>query len=159
MGGKWLKPDRYDIVAKQPAGTTQDQRPGMLQALLAERFRLVVHRGSRQLPVYAMVVAKGGPKVQPVEPANGGVTSGAGRLSAKAVPMSRLASFLAGPGAQLDHPVIDRTGLQGVYTFTLEWTPDGLFSALKDQLGLKLEPGKSMMDVIIVDRADKPTGN
>jgi uncharacterized protein (TIGR03435 family) len=159
IGQGWLKPERYDIVAKSPAGVTQSERPAMLQAMLAERFKLAVHRGEREMPVYALVVAKGGPKLQAVERGNGGVTGGAGKLTAKSVPVSRLASFLAGPKLQLGHPVVDRTGLSGTYSFTLEWTPDDLFAALQEQLGLKLEVSKSTVDVIIVDHAERPSEN
>ncbi len=157
--GQKLPPDRYDITARAPSGASPDQRPAMLQALLAERFRLAVRREKRELPVYALVLAKGGPKLQEVEPANGGISSGAGKLVATAVPVSRLASFLAGPRLQLGHPVVDRTGLSGVYTFTFEWKPEELFADLEEQLGLKLTAAKGEVDVVIVDHAERPTEN
>ncbi len=159
LGQNRLKPDRYDIVARVPSGRSQSDRPAMLQALLAERFKLVVHRGTRELSVYALVVAKGGPKFQSVEPANGGVKTQNGLLVATAIPISRLVSVLAGPRFQLGHPVVDRTGLSGIYTFTLEWKPDDLLANLQEQLGLKLEPSKAPVDVIIIDHAEKPIEN
>ncbi|SPE39264.1 conserved hypothetical protein [Candidatus Sulfopaludibacter sp. SbA3] len=159
LGQTWLKPDRYDIVAKMPLEARQNQRPAMLQALLAERFKLAVHREIREMPVYALVVAKGGLKIQPVEAGSGGLTGGSGKLMAKAVPLSRLAGYLAGPRLQLGHPVIDRTGISESFSFTLEYTPEDLFAALQEQLGLKLEPSKGMVDVIIVDHAEKPSEN
>ena len=159
LGQNRLRPERFDIVAKLPAGTLQEQRPAMLQALLADRFKLVVHRESREMPVYALVVAKGGAKLTAVENGNGGLTSRLGQVTGTAVPVSRLADFLGGPRLQLGHPVVDRTGLKGSFSFTLEWTPDDIFSALQEQLGLKLEASKGMVDVIVVDHAERPSEN
>jgi uncharacterized protein (TIGR03435 family) len=168
-GDKWLSADRYDIVAKAPAGVTQNQNPAMLQTLLAERFKLALHHGSKELPVYLLVVAKNGPKIQAVSPGNGGITSRPGYMSAEAITMSRLATFLSSARAQLDHTVVDRTTLSGNYTFKLEWTPDdkqsadtigpSLFTALQEQLGLKLETGKAPLDILIIDHAEKPSEN
>lgn len=123
-GEKWLGPGRYDIVAKMPSGTATDQRPAMLQTLLAERFKLAVHHGTKEMPVYLLVVAKNGPKLQAVESRDGGVNSHPGYMSAQAITMARLATFLSSARAQLEHTVVDRTGISGTYTFKLEWTPD-----------------------------------
>jgi uncharacterized protein (TIGR03435 family) len=109
----------------------------MLQTLLTERFKLAVHHGTKEMPVYLLVVARNGPRIQAVEPGNGGIASPhAGYMSAVAITMSRLATFLSGPRAQLDHATIDRTGLSGSFTFKLEWTPDDKQSA--DTLGPSL---------------------
>jgi uncharacterized protein (TIGR03435 family) len=169
-GEKWLSPDRYDIVAKIPPGVTSDQHPAMLQALLAERFKLAVHRGTKEMQVYQLIVAKGGPKMQAVETHNGGITfPRAGYISAEAVTMKRLATVLSSAKAQLEHTVVDHTGLSGVFTFRLEWTPEdrqspetlgpSLFAALQEQLGLKLDAGKAEVDTLIVDHAEKPSEN
>jgi len=168
-GEKWLASDRYDIVAKIPPGVTTSQHPAMLQALLAERFQLAVHRGTKEMPVYALIVAKNGPKLQAAESEHRGITSGPGHMSAVAITMSRLATFLSGDRAQLEHTVVDHTGLSGTFTFQLEWTPDdkqgagtpgpSIFAALQEQLGLKLEAAKAQVEILIVDHAEKPTGN
>jgi uncharacterized protein (TIGR03435 family) len=95
----------------------------------------------------------------------GVLTSHAGYLSAQAQNMARLASFLSGDRAQLGHTVLDRTGLEGLFTFTLQWVPDdkpegpSITTALQEQLGLKLEPSKAPLDVLIVDHAEKASEN
>jgi uncharacterized protein (TIGR03435 family) len=169
-GQNLLSPDRYDIVAKVPPGVTTNQHPAMLQALLAERFKLAVHHGTREMPVYLLVVAKNGPKIQAVEAGDhGGIESHSGYMSAKAITMSRLATFLSSARAQLEHAVVDHTGLSGTFTFKLEWTPDdkqgadtqgpSLPTALQEQLGLKLETGKAPMEILVIDHAEKPSEN
>jgi uncharacterized protein (TIGR03435 family) len=169
-GEKWLSPDRYDVVAKIPPGTPPEQRSALLQALLAERFQLAVHRGTKELPVYVLVVAKNGPKIQAVESAKeGGVSSGPGSMSAKGITMARLALFLSSARAQLEHTVVDHTGLKGIFTFELKWTPDdkqdastpgpSLSAALQEQLGLKLETAKAPVEILIIDHAEKPSEN
>jgi uncharacterized protein (TIGR03435 family) len=168
-GEKWLGPDRYDLVAKMPAGATEDQRPAMLRTLLAERFKLAVHRGTREMPVYLLVVAKNGPKIQAVDSHADNISSHPGYMSAEGIIMPRLAAFLSSARAQLEHTVIDHTGLSGAFTFKLEWTPDDKWSvdtagpsivaALQEQLGLKLETGKTPVEILIVDHAGKPSEN
>ncbi len=158
-GGSWLKPERYDIVAKMPAGSLQNERAAMLQSLLAERFQLAVHQEKRQMQVYALVIAKGGHKLQAVDGGIGGLTARGGQLHATAVPLSRLTDWLAGPQLQLGHPVVDRTGLSGLFTFALAWNAEEIFPQLEEQLGLKLEASKGLVDVIVVDHAAKPAEN
>jgi len=169
-GGKWLSPDRYDIIAKIRPGVSRTQYPAMLEALLAERFKLAIHRGEKEMPVYLLVVAKSGPKIQAVEAGdNGGISSHPGYMSAQAITMSRLATFLSSERAQLGHTVVDHTGLSGNFTFELEWTPDdkqeastlgpSITAALQEQLGLKLETGKAPLPILVIDHAEKPTGN
>jgi uncharacterized protein (TIGR03435 family) len=152
----------------------------MLQTLLAERFKLVVHRETRELPVYALVVAKNGPKLTKVEgSASGGdMSSSDGTVTGTAVTMARLAGFLATPRPDLGLPVVDQTGLDGWFSFTLNWTPERqliekpdskplaadapppILIALQEQLGLKLEKRKVPLEVVIVDRAERvPTEN
>lgn len=168
-GEKWLGLDRYDLVAKMPSGATEDQRPAMLRTLLAERFKLAVHRGTREMPVYLLVVAKNGPKIQAVDSHADNINSHPGYMSAEAITMSRLATFLSSARAQLEHTVIDHTGLNGAFTFKLEWTPDdkrsvdtagpSIVTVLQEQLGLKLETGKAPSEILIVDHAEKPSEN
>jgi len=170
-GGKWLGPENYDIVAKMPSGAVGDEGPAMaqaLQALLAGRFKLEIHRVTKDQPVYLLVVAKNGPKIHPVESHDGGVDSHNGSMNAESITMARLADFLSTEnGAQVGHTVVDHTGLTGYYTFKLEWTqedkqsadPPGtsLLAALQEQLGLKLEAGKVPLEMLVVDHAEKPS--
>jgi uncharacterized protein (TIGR03435 family) len=162
-GPAWLALEKYDILAKTESG---EPSPPMLQALLAERFHLEVHRETKELPVYALIVAKNGPKLKKASLAKDDLRSSLGHLTATGISMPRLAEFLARPRAGLDRPVADQTGIDGVFDFTLDWTPDdstkksadappSIFVALQEQLGLKLEARKSPMPVLIVDRAEK----
>lgn len=175
-GPDWLGGDRFDVVARHPGDSTPEQLRAMLQDFLAVRFHLALHREMRQLPQYVLVVAKGGPKIQPVTGPGGSDTrSAAGRLEASRITIQHLADLFA---RFLGQPVVNETGLQGVYSFTLEWSPDetvrmgpgpetaasstgpSLFSALQEQLGLKLEGRKGPVEVLVVDHIDRtPTEN
>ena len=181
-GPGWLDTERYDIVAKAAADARQDQHRLRLQALLADRFKLALRRETREASVYVLLVAKNGSmiKKEPGEPGDGGTTSKRGHVTAKAVSMAELAEFLAGPRAALGRPVVDKTGLEGVFSFTLDWTPEdnpgvanpgpaspgdvdpapSIFRAVQEQLGLKLEGRKAPVEMLIIDHAEKiPTGN
>lgn len=145
---KWLNTETFNVEAKVDSSTTEkmrnltseqrrvEQQP-MLQALLANRFNLTIHRETKELPVYALIVAKGGPKIQEAKPGDtypngmkdlngkghGGVMGfGRGRLTGQGVPMAFLARMLS--HRQLGRPVVDQTSLTGKYDFTLQWTPD-----------------------------------
>jgi bla regulator protein blaR1 len=172
--------DSYDISAKAEGdgALTRDQGRVILQAVLADRFHLKVHRETRDLPVYALVVGKNGPKLKESAPdtkfAAGLEMRPSARMTNTKTPMARLAEFLS---IQADRPVVDRTGLTGVYDFTLEWNlTDGqqsavgapkdadssgpsLFTAVQEQLGLKLETAKAPIEILVIDHAQKPTGN
>jgi uncharacterized protein (TIGR03435 family) len=169
----WLGSAKFDIVAKIPAGAPKDQRPAMMQALLAERFHLAVHRESKEMPAYALVLAKSGPKLQQVEPGgtsmNDNEDNNSRRIAAERASMAVLAETLA---RIVEHPVVDHTGLQGVYSLKLQYTPDNpksdgpdaagpsIYAALQEQLGLKLQTQKLPVDVIVVDHVDGvPTEN
>jgi len=157
----------------------------MLQSLLADRFRLTVHKEERQLTVYALVVSRKGFKLeesrQPPSEADDSVKFAPGRITCIKVPMSDLAMALTGPAG---HKVIDRTGISGKYDVKLEWTPNlnasapngaeppregdrpapqadgpGLFAAIEDQLGLRLVPEKGTVEVFIVDHLERPNLN
>jgi len=175
VGPDWLGTERFDIQATFAVDAQAQQVREMTQKLLAERFRQTVHRESRELPTFALVVAKGGPKIHPAEDGQPGTRSGPGQLEAHRIPMAKLADLLA---RLVGQPVVDDTGLKGLYDFTLRWSPDetqklsapgegasqsggpSIFAALQEQLGIKLEGRKGPVDVVIVDRMDKvPTEN
>jgi uncharacterized protein (TIGR03435 family) len=176
VGPDWLTTERFDIQAKFPADTSPEQVRLMMQTLLAERFKLVLHRESRQRLVYVLVVGKNGPKIQAVEGGQGRTSGMAGRLEASGISMQKLAGLLARLTGQ---QVVDETGLKGVFNFTLEWSPDetqkmplpddgaaagasgpSIFSALQEQLGLKLEGRKGPVEILVVDHIEKaPTEN
>jgi bla regulator protein BlaR1 len=182
----WAGSDRYEISAKPEEGenATQDQLKLMMQTLLADRFQLTFHRETKELPVYALVVGKNGSKLQQAEAANRPeLRMGRGMMSAKGVSMEMLANQLA---QQLGRSVIDRTGLKGQYDMKLEWTPDtseprdpmkgdvratpdaapapdaagpSIFTAIQEQLGLKLEGQKGPVDILVIDHVEKPSAN
>jgi len=182
-GPAWLSTDGWDIAATLPPNMPTDRQELMretslmLQALLADRFKLVVHRETKDQPVYELVVAKGGSKLKPSgnEKSSGekpSVRNGKGHLEFHHMPVSALLNYLYfQPGSgMVDRPVIDKTGLDGLYDFTLDWTPDSpqpdpaaigpsIFTALEEQTGLKLEPRKVPFEIIVIDHAEKPTEN
>jgi uncharacterized protein (TIGR03435 family) len=161
-GPAWLESERYDIVAKTASGAPE---PAMMRALLIERFKLAVHGGTKEFPIYVLVVAKNGPKLKKADPGGDDMSSKRGHVTARSVSMARLADFLARPRTGLGRPVVDKTGLDGVFDFTLDWTPDSdaqtseaplsIFVALQEQLGLKLETQKGPVEVLIVDHVEK----
>lgn len=163
-GPDWISTERFDIVAQFPPRTDARQVPLMLQSLLKDRFKLTTHRESKQLPVYDLVVAKGGPKFK-AESSESGITSNTNgthwHVSAK-VSMRSFANFLS---EELDRPVIDKTGLAGSYDFTIDWAADNavatndagpsIFTAVQEQLGLRLESAKGPVEIIVVDHAER----
>ncbi len=167
-GPDWIRErnTRVTIVAKAPPETPLDQLRLMMQALLAERFRLELHREPRKIAHYELTVAKGGPRLvesKPDTPA-ARVYYGVGRLAYNHMTIDRFVVLLS---RQIRQPVFDRTGLAGAYDIDLNWTPDDvtpdpdatpkpdLFSAIQRQLGLKLESSKEPLEVMVVDRAEK----
>ena len=229
-GPGWLDSERYDIVAKLPRGATKAEFMVMLQNLLAERFKLTLHREKKDLPMYALVVGKNGPTLKesadapapkdgeapkadgplaerqlrmgkdgfpmlPPGSGRGGATAialvnGNARMTATKQSMAGLAEMLSN---QLDLPVVDMTGLTGKYDFTLSFAPEGgmavkagilappsagppsgeggpgvpaasapdgesssnLFTALQEQLGLKLEQRKGPVELLVIDHLEK----
>jgi uncharacterized protein (TIGR03435 family) len=198
-GPDWLDSERFDVMAKIPEGVNRDQVPVMLQALIAERFKLTFHREKKEMGVYALVVAKGGLKMKEVDPAAKGVGQlqmmGRGHLETR-LSLSGLADFLS---RWVDRPILDMTQTKASYDIKLEWTPepgqtpkgmpagmgpggpgpgpgpggDGpggagaadnpaptIFTALQEQLGLKLEARKAPVDMVVIDHMEKaPTEN
>ena len=173
-GPSWAGSDHYDIDAKAEGDgpLTAAQSREMVQKLLSDRFQLRVHRETREMPVFAMVVGPNGPKFKPSAPdATGGPSTRTGgkgvHMQAEKGTMEQLArqlSFTAG------RPVIDRTGLAGFYSFALDWFPADrvpppdldvptMFQAVQEQLGLKLESTKGPVEKLVIDRAEKPSEN
>ncbi|MBZ5632249.1 MAG: TIGR03435 family protein [Acidobacteriia bacterium] len=186
-GPNWLDSAKYDIDAKPDSATPIPAGPAggpqmrlMLQSLLEERFKLKLHRESKEEPVYELMVARGGPKLQKatdsLKQQQRGLRMGRGQLTGTAAPMSILVTQLS---QQLGRSVIDKTGLAGQYDFELKWTPDlgqsqggpadagpqpdppgpSIFTAIQEQLGLRLESTKGPVDVLVIDYAEKPTEN
>ena len=182
---EWIDNEKYNVTGQPQAEGQPNERQlkAMVRSLLEERFRIAVHRESRELPVYAMIVATAGPKLSKNATNPDGLPSlffkGLGVLPAINASMSDLANVMQ--TAVLDRPVVDRTGLSGRFDFTLTWTPDesqfrgmgvrvpapstdpnlppGLFTAIEEQLGLKLESTRAPVEVLVVDRVEKPSDN
>lgn len=221
----WLNSDHYDVEAKMDSETAdavhkmneedgRKARQQMLRALLADRMKLVIHRETREQPLYELVVAKNGSKLQEAKPgdnhpngikgpdgvAHGGMMRmGRGEVTGQGLPVSSLAHLLT---MQLGRTVVDKTGLTGKYDFTLHWTPDEsqggmfrgpglgpgtdpapggattagpggpasadnssrdsgptIFTAIQEQLGLKLESAKGPVEVIVIDHVERPSEN
>ncbi|MGD0221946.1 MAG: TIGR03435 family protein [Terriglobia bacterium] len=211
-GPSWITSDEYDIDAKEPDGLSEElsklspdqrhEKMGLLiQSLLADRFGLKVSHATKEYPVYALVVAKNGPKLQEAKAGDtypngmkgpdghalghgGMMRMGPGELTGQGVPVTFLVQQLA---QQLGRNVLDRTGLKGNYDFTLKWTPDqssagmmqgppgggpppdnapppdasgpSVFTAVQEQLGLKLESTKGPVDILIIDHVEQPSEN
>jgi uncharacterized protein (TIGR03435 family) len=170
---------RWDIQAKAEGDRmpTRAEFRQMLQSLLADRFQLKVHHEMREMPVYALVAGKNGPKLKDADPNADatGLFSQQGRNMVITLPkasMSDIVDALNGT-AFVDRAVVDHTGLTGTYNVKLTYTPSYLryngstpdvddidiFQAVEKQLGLKLEPRKEPVDMLVVDRVEKPSAN
>ena len=167
----WLDAEKFDIVATHPAETSRDGVREMLQTLLSERFGLKMHRENRKLESYVLLVDKHGAKLQPnTDGAEGAFIWGEDHVTCRACTMAGLASRLSGPVFKLGRPVVDMTGIKGAYDFTLKWSSDAamaeglagpsIFTALEEQLGLRLEARKTAFSIVVIDHMDRtPTGN
>lgn len=169
-GPRWVASDTWDISAKAdtPLEMTREQLRPCLQALLAERFQLKIHRATRQGAILSLVAAKGGPKLK--EHSGGGLSSissstgaGKGAITGLKTTMARLAEYLAG---QAGRPVVDNTGLTAEYDFRVEWSMDddapsgpSIFTALEEQPGLKLAAARGPIEMIVIDSAQKASAN
>jgi uncharacterized protein (TIGR03435 family) len=161
----WAKSERYDIEAKSQdeAATAEDLRL-MLRNLLAERFKLAVRETTEEVAGYALLVAKGGPKVKAGDgKVRSSIGSNSGRISADNAPMERLATVLS---TQLGRPVVDITGLSGHYSFTLTFAKSdddvsapSIFTAVQEQLGLKLESKRVPTRILVIDHVERPSEN
>jgi uncharacterized protein (TIGR03435 family) len=182
-GPGWIDSDHFDIEAKvvaangaTPQPLTREQSNLMLRSLLADRFKLVVHNETKEAPIYELVIAKNGSKLQESKPeestGRNSVIFGSGRFTGHAMQLGSLISILSN---QLHRPIVDKTGLTGRYDINLHWTPDqvpgsvdatstdasgpSIFTAVQEQLGLKLQPAKAPVDVIVIDHIEQPTAN
>lgn len=184
-GPAWINNDRFDMNAKAERPSTPAELHLMLQDLLADQFKLRFHPETKELPVYVLTVDKGGPKLQPHQ----AQSAGDPWIDAAFVPpkmtwhatFAPMAYFAWRLSVQMDRPVIDRTNLVGGYDFDLAFTPElrsdtaalggpakgaemdnpgpTIFDAVRDQLGLKLERQKGPVEIMVIDRVEKPEGN
>jgi uncharacterized protein (TIGR03435 family) len=178
-GPKWVDDDRYDVEVKAQSDTqpTKAQLKVMLQKVLEDRFNLEFHREMKTLPVYALELAKGGPKFQQSKETGGDPyfrLFQRRQITAQRAPLSLLTETLS---QLMGRPVLDKTGLQGIFDFKLEWTPDAtqvrssdqpvsdddnipsLSGAVQEQLGLKLLSQKGPVEILVIDRAAKTSEN
>jgi uncharacterized protein (TIGR03435 family) len=188
-GPDWIDSDRYDIEAKAEGNPTEPQMMLMLQSLLADRFKLKVHLETRELPAYALTVAKGGPKLRQFKEGScvtrdpnvpteilstsqkpldfcGNNLLARGRWDASKVDMVRVAGALS---VLVRRRVIDKTGLSGLFDIHIAIPPDPLatndpgtpsiFTVLQEELGLKLDPDKAPGQVLVIDHVERPSQN
>lgn len=187
-GPAWFLTDKFDIegVPNTEGKPNREELTSMVQGLLADRFKLVVLHDKRELAVYALKVGKNGFKLRKSMTApNAPSGYGFGPLGTMTVTNMTMAAFASAmQRTVLDKPMVDQTGLMDKYDFTLKWTPDdsqfsqirgtgisvpaggddpnappGLYTAIQEQLGLKLEPVTALTDVLVVDHAEKPSAN
>ena len=173
---KWVNTELWDVVAKAAGPSTRDQLHQMFQTLLTDRFKLQFHNETREMRAYVLTVDKSGAKVKlnnaqdtfdfPLKP------DGSGKQIGTHVSMSYLCWVLS---QFLNAPVVDRTGLDGYYDFMLGWMPPlrqpgdqpevsptegaNLFTALREDVGLRLESGKTVVDVFVIDHIERPSEN
>ncbi len=192
-GPGWVNSTGFDVEAKVAGPEVEAfkklslrQRNALLQALLADRFHLKLHHETKVLPMYDLVVAKGGPKLKAAAPVDtspdapkspdtakphGMMTMGPGMFKAQGLPMRALASNLS---SVLEHTVVDKTGITGDYDFDLKWTPEdtvpsaddgsaessaSIFTAVQEQLGLRLQSTKGAVDTLVIDHVELPSQN
>jgi uncharacterized protein (TIGR03435 family) len=179
----WTRSERWTLEVKTTAPTNYQQKDELLQPLLADRFGLKFHRETRTMAVYVLVVAPGGPKLQPAvnDPTTGIYYGNDGnQITSKKYDIRMVARYLS--GGVLNRPVIDKTGLTGFYNIDLKWSPDParpdfvdvhnpadfpapdpnrpeIFTAIREQLGLELKAEKGPVDVVVVDHIERPSPN
>ncbi len=174
----WAEREDFDVEGKLDADTAEvfgklsrsdqtKQRQLMMQELLADRFKLRVRFETKDLPVYNLVVAKGGVKMKEAPLSeHSGYSMGMGRINSKDMEVAALVASLSNP---VGRKIIDKTGLTGKYEVDLSWawndepgsgdSGPSIFTALQEQLGLKLEPAKAPVDVVVIDHIERPSEN
>lgn len=167
-GPSWIDSASFDIEAKAVEPVDDDAvLDKMMQALLGERFRLQLHPETREMKALVLEVAKGGPKLEKAAGGDASTNASHGRMTLKSTTMDGLAERLA---RVTSLPVVNQTGIDGMYDMKLVWTPDGesstgpgsppsLVTAIQEQLGLRLETKKAPVKVLVVDHAEKPEEN
>jgi uncharacterized protein (TIGR03435 family) len=181
----WGEMQKFDVTGQPEAPGLPSivQMRGMIRQLLTDRFKLAFHRDKREMPVYAIVVGPTGHKLTKNETNPNGLPNllfrGLGVLPVNNATMAEFAGVLQ--SAVMDRPVVDKTGLTGRWDFQIRWTPDesqfgglgvrvppptndpnappGIFTAFTEQLGLKLEPTRAPVDVLVIDKVEKPSEN
>jgi uncharacterized protein (TIGR03435 family) len=173
----WTRTELWNAqgLANVPGQPTHRQMQSLVRKLLEERFGLKLHREQREMPVFALTVAKSGPRMEkstgdPNGSSNESDNENGGQVTMRVqnFSMGELTAILM--GLFLDRPAVDQTRLNGRYDFQLKWTwdmtpesaldaPPGLFTAIQEQLGLKLEPVKAPVDVLVVDKVERPGAN
>jgi uncharacterized protein (TIGR03435 family) len=184
-GPDWAGTQKYDVTGQPeaPGIPSITQLRGMIRQLLTDRFKLTFHKEPREMPVYSIVVAPGGHKLTKNDNNPNGLPGllfrGLGVLPVTNATIADFAGVMQ--TAVMDRPVVDKTGLTGRFDFSLKWTPDesqfasmgvrvppptndpnappGLFTAMPEQLGLKMDPSRAPVDVLVVDKVEKPTEN
>ena len=170
-GPGWLNDPRFDIVAKPPAGYQPGQLPVLVRNLLIDRFGLMVHREMREVPGFALRVSAGGHRLIESTGERTFLTGRPGLISGNKRSMAELVSLVA---QMVSAPVLDETGLRGAYDLKLQWTPQlsapaaassvepelSIFTALREQMGLRLDSVRTRVEVVTVDAVEKtPTEN
>jgi uncharacterized protein (TIGR03435 family) len=175
-GPGWVDTEQYDVIAKaESRDASLDQMKAMLQRLLADRFKLVVHHETEELPVYTLVVGKNGSKMQEAKDNEKTYISSAGKGHLVCTRMNMLGLTIT-LSNMLGTPVHDETGLTGFYDFSLDWTdplsqrpgngvqqpadsPPDLFRAVQEQLGLKLDGKKGPVEILVIDHIERASEN
>jgi uncharacterized protein (TIGR03435 family) len=160
----WTRDEGYDVSVTIPVGTTKATEELMMQRLLAERCKLVVHRETKDSPVYELVVAKGGSKLKVSTDEQYGVRRALGHLE---VHHASIANFTRSLNEPSDRPILDKTDIKGLYDFTLDWTPEAragadgpsIFTAMEEQLGLRLESRREPLEYVVIDHVERPSEN
>jgi uncharacterized protein (TIGR03435 family) len=172
-GPAWAATDKYDLQAEQDGQglPSTQQWKGMVQKLLADRFKLAFHPDKREIPVYVLTVAKTGPKLTKSKGDPNGLPGllvrPMGELDLSNGTITSLAELLQ--RSVLDRPVVDQTGLAGKYDITLKWTPadaqpgadapPDLYTAIQEQLGLRLVAAQALDEVFVIDHVERPSEN
>jgi uncharacterized protein (TIGR03435 family) len=170
-GPSWIHSDRFDVIAKAAPNTPRTKLPFMLQNLLAQEFKLKMHREEKPMDVFVLVVGKGGPKLQKAAEAGGAACErsvtqeGFAEATCKNITMAELGKRLQSLApAYVDREVVDQTGIAGKYDLKLDWVSKTtidqqggltMFGALEKMLGLKLEERKVPMPVVVIDRVER----
>jgi uncharacterized protein (TIGR03435 family) len=171
IGPDWIEQARYVINAKAAAPAPREKLMEMLQTLVADRFKLAFHRETREIPTYALLVAKNGPKLNPAKDDTVSEISGGTTAEFQGVTMQMLTNVI---GNSLDRPVLDETGLNGRYDFKLTWAErkrkgppkegsgsdaPSIFTSLPAMLGLRLEPRHAPIEMFVIDHVERPSEN